>query len=141
MARRMPDLGAPEVVKLAIRNSKARPTIVRRFLKSLKLATPPDLLAGNSTVTRVRSLSVPFRGTALSQASSRSNSRRSIRTSEPLEPSAWRIMFSTNCTTPLSSVVVTISRVLALSSKDSSMAPVRSTRVAEAEALAARRVG
>ena len=30
-ARRMPDLGAPEVVVLGTRNSKARPATVRRF--------------------------------------------------------------------------------------------------------------
>ena len=44
-------------------------------------------------------------------------------------------MFGTNCHTLLSSDVVTISRALVLVSKDSSMAPVRSTRVAEAEAM------
>ena len=33
------------------------------------------------------------------------------------EPSAWRIVVGTNCTTPLSSVLVTVSRALASSSK------------------------
>ena len=45
-------------------------------------------------------------------------------------------MFGTNCTTPLSSVVVKTSRALALSSKDSSMAHVMSTREPEVEAMA-----
>ena len=86
-------------------------------------------------MTRPRSSLVPSHGTAFLQASSRSDNRRSIETSESLEPSAWRIVFGTNCTTPLSSDVVMISRALVLFSKDSSMAPVRSTRVAEAEAM------
>ena len=37
----MSDLGAPEVVVLATRNSKAWPMIVRRFRKSLQVASPP----------------------------------------------------------------------------------------------------
>ena len=52
MARRMPDLGAPEVVVLATRNVKARPTIVRRFRKSRRATSPPPLLAANRTATR-----------------------------------------------------------------------------------------
>ena len=84
MARRMPDLGAPEVVVLATKNSKARPTIVRRFLISLKVASPPPSLAANSAVTRPRSSLVPSRGTAFSQASSRSANRRSIVASQSL---------------------------------------------------------
>ena len=132
----MPDLGVLEVVVLATRNSKARPTIVRRFLKSLVVASPPPSLATNRAVTRPRSSLVPSRGTAFSQASSRSANRRSIGTSESLAPLAGRIVLDTNCTTPLSSVVVTTFRALALFSKDSSLAPVRSTRVAEVEAMA-----
>ena len=60
----MPDLGAPEVVVLAIRNSKARPTIVRRFRKSRR--SPFPSLAANSTATRPTSLLVLSPGTALS---------------------------------------------------------------------------
>ena len=131
----MPDLGAPEVVVLANRNSKAWSTIVRRFLKSLKVVSPPPSLAANSAMTRARSSLVPSRGTAFLQASSRSINRRWTGESESVQPSAWRIVFGTKCTTPVSSVVVTISRALVLSSKGSSMAPVRSTRVAEAKAM------
>ena len=47
VARRMPDLGAPELVVLATRNSKVRPTIVRRFRKSRRVASPPLSLAAN----------------------------------------------------------------------------------------------
>ena len=93
MACRMPDLGAPEVVVLATRNSKARPTIVRRFRKSRKVASPPPSLAANSTATRSSSSLVPSLGIALSQTSSSSNRRQSIGTSDSREPSAWRIVF------------------------------------------------
>ena len=93
MARRMPDLGVHEVVVLATRNSKARPTIVRRFRKSWRAASPPPLLASNSLATTSSSL-VPFLGTALSQTSSRSDRRRPISTSDSREPSAWRIEFA-----------------------------------------------
>ena len=135
VARRMPDLGAPEVVVLATRNSKARPTIVRCFRKSRRVATPPPSLAANSAVTRPRSSLVPFPGTKLSQTLSRSDERRSVGTSKSREPSSLRIVFGTNCTTPVSSVVVTTYRALALFWKGSSMAPVRSTRVAAVEAM------
>ena len=139
MARRMHDLEAPEAMVLASRNSKTRPTIVRRFRKSRRVASPPPSLVANSAVARPRSSLVPSPGTKLSQTSGRSDSRRSIGTSESREPSASRIMFGTNCTTPLSSVVVTISQALVLSWIDSSMATVRSTRVDAVEAMLVRR--
>ena len=48
-------------------------------------------------------------------------------------------MFGKRCTTPLSSVVVTASRALALSWKGSSVVPVRLIRVAALEAMLVRR--
>ena len=48
--------------------------------------------------------------------------------SDNWESSAWRIVFGLNCTTPVPSVAVTTVKVLALSLKGSSMAPVRLTR-------------
>ena len=51
-----------------------------------------------------------------------------LQAEESWEPSGWGIVFGTNCITPLSSVVVTVSRALALSSKGVSMALVRSIR-------------
>ena len=51
------------------------------------------------------------------------------------EPSALRIVFGMNCTTPVSFVAVVTSRALASSLKGSSLAPVRFTRVAAAEAV------
>ena len=126
----MPHLGAPEVVVLAIRNSKAWPMIVRRFRKSLQAASPPPSLAANSAVTRPRSSLVPFGGTTFPQVSRRSANKRSIGTCKSWEPSAWRIVLGTNYITSLLSVVVTVSRALALSSKGVSMALARSIRVA-----------
>ena len=114
MARRMPE-GAPEVVVLATRNSKARPTIVRRFRKSRRVVSPPPSLATSSTATRPSSSWAPSPGTALSQTSSSSDTRRSISKSDSREPLAWRITFGKSCTTPVSSIAVTTSRVLALS--------------------------
>ena len=59
----------------------------------------------------------------------RSNSR---------EPSAWRIVFGVNGTTPVSSILVTTSRVLALSLKGFSIVPVRLTRAAAAATMVQR---
>ena len=129
MARRIPDVGAPEVVVLATRNSKARPTIVGRFLKSWRAASPPPSLAANSTVTR------PSSGTALLQTSSIIDKRRLIRKYDSREPLTRRIAFGKNFTPPVPSVAVTTLRALALSWKGSSVAPVRLTRVAAAEAM------
>ena len=46
------------------------------------------------------------------------------------EPSAWRIVFRVNCTTPVLFVAVTAGKALALSLKSSSMESMRLTRVA-----------
>ena len=119
----MPDLGIPEVVVLATRNSKVWPMIARRFRKPL-----PPSLAANSAVTRPRSSLVPSGGTAFPQVSRRSANKLSIGICESWEPSAWRIVVGTNCTTPLSFVLVTVSQALALSSKGVSMALARSIR-------------
>ena len=67
------------LIWLATRTSKARPTIVRRFRKSWRTASPPPSLVTNIAVTRPSSSLVPFPWTALSQTSSRSDKRRSIR--------------------------------------------------------------
>ena len=117
MACRMFDLGASEVVVLATKNSKARPTIVRR------------------TATRPNSSFVSSPGTALSQTSSSSDRRLSIGKSDSRKPSASGIAFGKNCTTPVSSVAVTTLRALALSWKGSSVTPLRLIRVAAAEAM------
>ena len=135
MARHMSDLEAPEVVVLATMNSKARPTIVRHFRKSRRVASPPSSLAANNAATRWGASLVPSPGTTLSHASSRSNRRRPIGIFDIREPSAWRIVFGRNCTTPVSSVAVTTSGALALFWKGSSVAPVRLTRVAGVEAM------
>ena len=73
----MPDLGIPEMVVLATRNSKAWPIIARRFRKSLPVASPPPSLAAKSAVTRPRSSLVPSGGTALLQVSRRSANKLS----------------------------------------------------------------
>ena len=73
------------------------------------------------------------------QTSSRSDRRRSIGISESQELLAWRIMFGKRCTTPVSFVVVRVSRALALSWKGSSVVPVRLTRVAALEPMLVRR--
>ena len=117
LARRMPDLGIPKMVVLATRNSKAWLIIARRFRKSLPAASPPPLLAANSAVTRPRSSLVPSDGVALVHVSRRSADKLSMAMCDNCEPSAWRIVAGTNCTTPFSSVLVTVSRVLASSSK------------------------
>ena len=117
LARRMPDLGIPKMVVLATKNSKAWLIIARRFRKFLPAASPPPSLAANSTVTRPRSSLVPSDGTALLHVSRRSANKLLIGICDSCEPSAWRIVVGTNCTTPLSSVLVTVSRALASSSK------------------------
>ena len=117
LARRMPDLGIPKMVVMAIRNSKACLIIARRFRKSLQAASPPPSLAANSAVTRPRSSLVPSDGTALLHVSRRSANKLSIGMCDSCEPSAWRIVVGTNCTTPLSSVLVTVCQALASSSK------------------------
>ena len=134
-ARRKPDVGVPEVVMLVVRNSKARPTIVRRIRRSWRVASPLPSLAANSTATRLRSLLVSSPGTALSQTSRSSDKSQSMSKSDSREPSAWRIVFGLNCTIPVSSVVVTTSRELALSLKGSSMVSVRLTRAAVVEVM------
>ena len=128
LARRMPDLGIPEMVVLATRNSKAWLIIARRFRKFLSAASSPPSLAADSAVTRPRSSLVPSGGTALPQVSRRSANKLSIGICESCEPSAWRIMVGTNYTTPLSSVLVTASRALASSSKGVIMVLARSIR-------------
>ena len=135
MARRMPDLGAPEVVMLPTRNSKPGPTIVRRFRQSRRVASLLPSLAANSAATRPSSSLVLSPGTVLSQTLSRRDRRRSIATSDSQKPSARRIVLGKNCTTPVSSVTVTTTRALALSWKGSSVAPVGLTRVAAVEAM------
>ena len=117
LARRMPDLGIPKMVVLAIRKSKAWLIIARRFRKSLPAASPPPSLAANSAVTKPRSSLVPSDGTALLHVSRRSANKLSIGMCDSCEPSAWRIVVGTNCTTPLSSVLVTVCRALAWSLK------------------------
>ena len=124
----MPDLGIPEMVVLATRNSKAWLIIARRFRKSLPAASPPPSLAANGAVTRPRSSLVPSGGTALIQVSMRSANKLSIGMCDSCEPSAWRIVIGTNYTTPLSSVLVTVSRALASSSKGVIVALARSIR-------------
>ena len=141
VARRMPDLEASEVVVLTTKNSKARPTIVRRCRKSRRVASPPPSLVANSTATKPSSSLVSSSGTVLPQTSSRRDRRQSIGIPDSREPLAWRVVFGTICPTPVSSVVVTTSRVLTLSWKGSSMAPVRLTRVAAVEAMVVRRFG
>ena len=117
LARLMPDLGIPKMVVLVARNSKAWLMIARRFRKSLSAASPPPSLAANSAVIRSTSSLVPSDGMALLHVSRRSANKLSIGMCNSCEPSAWRIVVGTNCTTPLSSVLVTVSRALALSSK------------------------
>ena len=137
VARRMPDLRAPEMVELATKNSKARLTIVRRFRQSWRVAPPPSSLVANSTAMRPSS-SLPPPTIALSQtSSSRSNKIRSIGITDSRKPSSWRIVLGKNCTTPLSSVTVTTSRVLSLSWKGSSVAPVRLTCEAAVKTMVA----
>ena len=116
LARLMPDLSIPKMVVLAIRNSKAWLMIARRFRKPLSAASPPPSLAANSSVTRPTSL-VPSDGMALLHVSRRSPNKLSIGICDSWVPSAWRIVVGTNCTMPLSSVLVTVSRALASSSK------------------------
>ena len=87
-ARRMPDVGVPEGVMLVTRNSKARPTIVRRFRRFWTAASPLPSLAANSTATRPRSLLVSSPGTALSQISRSSDKSQSMGKSDSREPSA-----------------------------------------------------
>ena len=58
VARRLPDLGAPEEVVLSTRNSKARQTIVQRF----RTASPAPSMAANSAATRPSSSLVPSPG-------------------------------------------------------------------------------
>ena len=110
----MPDLSIPKMVVLVTRNSKAWLMIARRFRKSLSAASPPPLLAAKSAVTRPTSL-VPWDGVALLHVSS--PNKLSIGMFDSWVPSARRIVVGTNCTTPLSSVLVTVSRALASSSK------------------------
>ena len=116
LARLMPDLSIPKMVVLVTRNSKAWLMIARRFRKSLSAASPPPLLAAKSAVTRPTSL-VPWDGVALLHVSRRSLNKLSIGMFDSWVPSARRIVVGTNCTTPLSSVLVTVSRALASSSK------------------------
>ena len=118
LARLMPDLSIPKMVVLATRNSKAWLMIARRFRKSLSAASPPPSLAANSAVTRPTSF-VPSDGMwmALLNVSRRSPNKLSIGMFDSWVPSARRIVVGTNCTTPLSSVLVTASRALASSSK------------------------
>ena len=116
LARLMPDLSIPKMVVLATRNSKAWLMIARRFRKSLSAASPPPSMAANSAVTRPTSL-VPSDGMALLHVSRRSPNKLSIGMCDSWVPSSWRIVVGTNCTTPLSSVLVTVSRALASSSK------------------------
>ena len=128
LARLMPDLSIPKMVVLATRNSKAWLMIARRFRKSLSAASPPPSLAANSAVTRPTSSLVPSDGMALLHVSRRSPSKLSIGLCDSWVPSAWRIVVGTNCTTPLSSVLVTVSRALASSSKGVIMALARLIR-------------
>ena len=53
------------------------------------------------------------------------------------EPSAWRIAFRVNCTTPVLFVAVTTVKALVLSLKSSSMESMRLTRVAAAAVMMA----
>ena len=55
--------------------------------------------------------------------------------SDSREPSAWRIVFGVNSTTPVSSVAVTTAKALSLYLEGSSMAPVRLTRAAAVAAM------
>ena len=126
-ARHILDLGVPEKVVLATRNSKARLTIVLRFRRSWRAASPPPSLVASSTATRPSSSLVPSPGTALSQTSSSNDRRRSMGRSDSWEPSVWRIVFGVNCTTPVLSVAVATAKALAIPLKGSSMAPVRLT--------------
>ena len=90
--------------------------IARCFRKSFSAASPPPSLAANSAVTRPTL--APSGGTALLHISRRSPNKLSIDRFDSWMPSARRIVVGTNCTTPLSSVLVTISRALASSSKE-----------------------
>ena len=117
LTRCMPDLGIPKTVVLATRNSKAWLMIAWRLRKSLPVASLPSSLAANSALTRPRSSLVPSDGTALLQLSRRSANKPSIGMCDSCEPSAWRIVVGTSCTTPLSPVLVAVSRALASCSK------------------------
>ena len=122
----MPDLSIPNMVVLVTRNLKAWLMIAQCFRKSLSAASPQPSLAANSAVTRPTL--VPSGGMALLHVSRRSPNKLSIDMFDSWVPSARRIVVGTNCTTPLSSVLVTASRALASSSKEVIVALARLSR-------------